>query len=158
VERGCLGAVGIGITLVSAFFVATAGVDLLTGTNTKTSPGVLTGLFVFFLGTAAVGIFLAWYMLRRRQPSSATSEAPGPTTDADRERSVLQYAETEHGRVTLAEVATHCEMTVPEAKHTLDHLVAQQVADLQVTDSGVLVYVFAGFLSDEDKARADDFS
>ena len=28
---------------------------------------------------------------------------------------------------------------------------------VQVTEAGVLVYVFPGFLSDEDKARATDF-
>jgi hypothetical protein len=156
-ERGCLGAVGIAIALGSAFFVATAAVELATGGDGKTSPGVLAGLFIFFLGTAIAGGYLAWRMLRTARPAQAGSERARPRTDAERERRILQFAETEHGRVTVAEVAAHCDMTVSEAKVTLDRLVTQQVADIQVTDSGVLVYVFPGFLSDEDKACADDF-
>jgi hypothetical protein len=154
VERGFLGAVGIGIALFSGFFVAAAGVELATG-KSDTTTGVLTGLLVFFLGTGVAGAYLAWAMLRRRQPGPTAAPR---TTDADRERQVLLFAETEQGRVTITEVATHCEMSVAEAKHTLDRLVSQQVADIHVSDGGVLVYVFPGFLSDDDKARADDFA
>ena len=59
--------------------------------------------------------------------------------------------------MTVAEVAAHCRLTVTQSKTDLDRLVAQQVAELQVTEHGVLVYVFSGFLSDEDKASAHDF-
>ena len=67
---------------------------------------------------------------------------------------MLRFAEAEHGRVTVPEVATSCDMTIAEAKATLDRLVTQQAATIQVTQAGVLVYVFPGFLSDDDKARA----
>jgi len=59
--------------------------------------------------------------------------------------------------VTVAEVAAHCRVTVTEAKTDLDRMVSQQVAQLLVTETGVLVYVFPGFLSDDEKARARDF-
>ena len=105
----------------------------------------------------AGGIFLAWRMLRRRSPVGVGGQAGGPRTDGDRERQVLRFAESEHGRVTIPETATRCDMTIAEAKATLDRLVLAGAATINVTQSGVLVYVFPGFLSDEDKANARGF-
>jgi hypothetical protein len=174
--RGVLLAVGVLIALCSAFFVVTALVEVASGGDGKTSPGVYAGLVIFFLGTGACGAFLIWRAMRDRsasritlgsQPTSGparpgqTGAGParpdGPDTAADRERRILQFAEAEKGRVTVAEVAAHCRLTVTQAKTDLDRLVLQQVAELQVTENGVLVYVFPGFLSDEDKASARDF-
>jgi hypothetical protein len=159
-ERGCLTAVGAAIAIVSAFFVAAAVVESLTGGDGKTSPGVYAGLIVFFGGTMAGGAYLVWSMLKKRPGASSAdtaSGAPAPRSEADRERTVLRFAEKEHGRVTIPEVAARCDMTIAEAKAALDRLVLLQAATIQVTTAGVLVYVFPGFLSDEDKARADDF-
>ncbi|MFN8635775.1 MAG: hypothetical protein U0893_18155 [Chloroflexota bacterium] len=165
-ERGCLGSVGIGIVLVSGFFVASALGDLETGGDGKTSTGVLLGLLVFFGGLLAGGAYLAWRAFR---PSGAgvtvsgpyeaagPSQPPPPRTDADRERDILRYAELEHGRVTVTEVATHCDLSMADAKAALDRLVTQQAAEIRVTQAGVLVYVFPGFLSDDDKSKASDF-
>lgn len=161
-ERGCLTAVGVMIALVSAFFVAAAVVESASGGDGKTSPGVYAGLIVFFGGTFLGGAYLIWSMLRKRSATGSaggpTEEAvPAPPTEADRERQVLRFAEKEHGRVTVPEVAANCNMTIAEAKAALDRLVTLQAAAIQVTQSGVLVYVFPGFMSDEDKARAGDF-
>jgi hypothetical protein len=79
-----------------------------------------------------------------------------PSSPAERERRVLRLAERERGRVTVPEVAAQCGLTLAEAKAELDRLVLEGVADLNVTASGVLVFVFVGFLSDEEKARATD--
>ena len=88
---------------------------------------------------------------------SASQPPPPPQTDDERERSVLRFAESEHGRVTVAEVATGCNMSLADAKATLDRLVILDVSEIRVTQNGVLVYVFPGFLSDEEKAQATDF-
>jgi hypothetical protein len=79
-----------------------------------------------------------------------------PSSPAERERRVLRLAERERGRVTVPEVAAQCGLSIAEAKTELDRLVSEGVADLHVTASGILVYVFVGFLSDEEKARATD--
>lgn len=160
--RGCLTVVGVMIALVSAFFVAAALVESATGGDGKTSPGVYAGLIVFFGGTFVGGAYLVWRMLRRRPATAgatgrAADDPPAPPTEADCERQVLRFAESEHGRVTIPEVAARCDLTIAEAKATLDRLVMHQAATIQVTQSGVLVYVFPGFMSDEDKARAGDF-
>jgi hypothetical protein len=164
-ERGCLGAIGVGIMLGSSFFVAAALGDIMSGGDGKTSMGVLIGLFVFFGGTFLVGAYLAWRMFLHKPATvgagagaaAGTSQPPAPPSEADRERQVLRFAEKEHGRVTVPEVATGCDMTIAEAKAALDRLVLQQAATIQVTQAGVLVYVFPGFLSDDDKANAKDF-
>jgi hypothetical protein len=173
-ERGLLGALGIGIALFGALFFFYFSTELATGGDGKTRPGVLVGLIVFFGGMLATGLYLAWRMFRTRpasppttgaaRPGSSTGGSQGgsappspPRTDAERERRVLHLAQREHGRVTIPEVASRCDMTIAESKATLDGLVLNHVAEIQVTPGGVLVYVFAGFLSDSDKASATDF-
>jgi hypothetical protein len=165
------------IALCGIAAVVTALVEVSTGGDGKTTPGVYAGLIVFFGGVGAVGVYMIWQALKAGSPSDASASGSplasgpsrpghpgagpatpdGPDADADRERRILQFAEAEKGRVTVAEVAAHCRLTVTQSKTDLDRLVAQHVAELQVTEHGVLVYVFSGFLSDEDKASAHDF-
>lgn len=179
-ERGLLGALGIVVALVGALFFVFFVTEFSSGGDGKTEPGVYAGLIVFFGGLTAAGAYLAWRMLRP-QPATSGAARPGagqtgparrpgnprgsgqpgspppPANQAERERRVLRLAEQEHGRVTVPEVAARCTMTIEEAKTELDRLVLHQVAEIQVTASGVLVYVFHGFLSDKDKAGATDF-
>jgi hypothetical protein len=168
-ERKLLGCVGVGVAIVGGMFFAAFLVTLLTGGDGKTEPGVLAGLVVFFGGMLAAGVYIAWRMFHGKPtPRAAAAGAgrpgtgvrsapPPPQTDAERERRVLRFAEHERGRVTIPEVATRCDMSLADSKATLDRLVLAEVAQIQVTQMGVLVYVFPGFLSDEDKARATDF-
>ena len=164
-ERGCLGSVGIGIALFSAFFVVTAVVESATGGDGKTSPGVYAGLIVFFGLLMAGGAYLAWRMFTKKPTTAgvagvgtgASGQTPPTRSEADRERLILRLAEQEHGRVTVPEVAARCDLTIAESKATLDRLVMAQVATIQVTQGGVLVYVFPGLLSDDEKAQSKDF-
>jgi hypothetical protein len=178
--RGLLGALGIAIALVGALFFVFFVAEFSSGGDGKTQPGVYVGLIVFFGGVLAAGAYLAWRMLRPQPAASGTSRPgsgqpassrraggsrgmgqpgspPPPASAGERERRVLRLAEQERGRVTIPEVAARCHMTIDESKTELDRLVLHQVAEIQVTASGVLVYVFPGFLSDKEKARATDF-
>ncbi|MCC7369446.1 MAG: hypothetical protein IT306_13545 [Chloroflexi bacterium] len=154
------------------FFVAASVVELATGGDGKTSPAVYAGLLVFFGGMAAVSGFGAWKLYRSR-PAASGAARPGaggtgggygyggppepPRTAEEREQRVLDLARAQRGRVTLPEVASACDMTVTDSKETLDTMVLQGIAELRVTETGVLVYVFPGFLSDEEKRGAQDF-
>jgi hypothetical protein len=153
-----LGVFGLVMALFSAFFVAAALGEMVTGGDGKTSFGVYLGLLVFFLGAGAVGAWLAYVNLwqRRTAPSGRADAASAPRSEAAREDCILDLAQREHGRITVAEVASHCNLTVAEAKAALDRLVLQKVAEMRVAENGVLVYVFDGFLSDAEKARATD--
>jgi hypothetical protein len=176
-ERGLLGGIGVAMALFGGMFSAIYVGDLFS-TPRKYELGIDIGLIVFFGGMTLAGIYMAWQMYRT-QPAATGAARPGtvgqaagrqgrrqreqdgspvpPASPAERERRVLQYAEREHGRVTVPEVAANCGMTIAEAKLELDRLAASGAADLRVTEHGVLVYVFAGFLSDEEKSRASDF-
>lgn len=57
----------------------------------------------------------------------------------------------------MVEAASHGNITVAQAKATLDRLVAQQAAQIEIMATGVGVYVFPGFLTDDQKADATDF-
>lgn len=139
--------VGFAVLIFSVFCICAAVGDLVTGGDGKTEPGVLLGLLLFFLGTAYGG----WRLFRGARPPKPGAAG---TPERERERVILAFAQAENGRVTVAEVATSCGLSVADAKATLDALCKQGVAELAMTDAGVLVYCFPGFMSDEEKARA----
>lgn len=173
-ERALLATVGIAMALFGGLLLAVAISEVAAGGDPDTKPDVYAMLFVFFGGMTVAGAYLAWRMLRPRPVASGVARpgaGPGQTSgdgldqqgsppaadEAERERRVLRLAEREDGRVTIPEAAARCNMTIGEAKATLDRLVLHDVAEIQVSESGVLVYVFRGFLSDKDKASATDF-
>ncbi len=147
-----LGVAGLVVALISAFFFAAALTELATGGDGTTSTGVYVGLIVFFGLAMAAGAWLAWTRLWRA-PGRA-GHRPPPLSEAEREQRILDLAERQGGRVTVAEAASRCDLTVAESKAALDRLVLHGVAELRVSEGGVLVYVFPGFLSDDEKARA----
>ena len=59
------------------------------------------------------------------------------------EAEILRLAMRHGGRLTALEVASELTMSPEAARATLDGLVTREVADLAVTDGGVLVYTFA---------------
>lgn len=60
------------------------------------------------------------------------------TIDAE----ILRLAMQHQGRLTAVEVASALALDGAEAKGALDDLVNRQVADLEVSDEGVLIYTF----------------
>lgn len=71
------------------------------------------------------------------------------------EGEILRLAMAQRGRLTATEVATAIALSPEEAKAALDALVAREVADLAVSDAGVLVYTFheARHLGGKHEAR-----
>ncbi|MDB4889879.1 MAG: hypothetical protein JWL61_1734 [Gemmatimonadetes bacterium] len=60
------------------------------------------------------------------------------TIDAE----ILRLAMARQGKLTAVEVASALALPESEARSSLDSLVTREVADLDVTDEGVLVYSF----------------
>ena len=149
-----LGLVGLVVALFGALFFTIAVTELATGGDGRTSFGVYVGLVVFLGLTTAAGAWLAWSRLW--MTPGRPGYRPPRTSDAEREQRILDLAERQRGRVTVAEVAARCDLPVQESKAALDRLVLHGAAELQVSEGGVLVYVFPGFLSDEEKARAGE--
>jgi hypothetical protein len=58
------------------------------------------------------------------------------------EAEILKMAMQQKGKLTAVEVATALALPPESAKASLDALVTREVADLEITDAGVLVYTF----------------
>lgn len=71
------------------------------------------------------------------------------------ESEILRLAMLQAGRLTTVEVASTLALQPEEAKAILDGLVTREVADLDITDAGVLVYSFhdARHVGDKHSAR-----
>ena len=70
------------------------------------------------------------------------------------EQDILKLAAEKHGKITPAEVVLATKVGIDEAKVMLDNFCANDLAQLNITDKGVMVYVFDGFLSEEEKDTA----
>ena len=71
-----------------------------------------------------------------------------------RESEVIRLARRLGGKVTVLEVVADSAMGTEAAKETLDALVTGELADIEVTESGVLVYVFPDLQHLDEKDRA----
>jgi hypothetical protein len=156
--RKLLGAVYSFLALGSAMFFTAFAVDLLTGGNPDTSRGVLAGLVVFFGGLGAVSGYAAKraFTTKAAHKETESAPAPAPSVDIALEARMLKLAAASKGRVTVAEVAVGCAVTLEEAERALDGLAQRGHANLLITDDGERVYVLAGFLSEEQKEQAQE--
>lgn len=155
--RKFLGGLYSTLALGSAMFFTMFAVDLVTGGNPDTSPGVLAGLVVFFGCLAISSGYGAFRMLTTK---GAAARAPDvvaePSIDIALEARVLALAAQSKGRVTIAEVAVACAVSLEDAENALDELAQRGHANMHITDDGQRVYVLEGFLSDAQKQEAQD--
>jgi hypothetical protein len=128
---GC-GIVGIGVALVSLFFVVAAFFDLVINRDSK-EVGVLVGMMVLFGGLAAAGVFAAWKFMRSA-PAQPNFEL---------ENRILQLAEAKRCRLTVGMVALHCRASIEESREALEKMALQGAATVQVEDDGGIVYDFS---------------
>jgi len=87
--------------------------------------------------------FIAWCHARRRQLAEHIVE-----------RQVLQLIKAKKGRVTPLEIAADTTLAADDAKACLQRLCVKGFGEERVTENGALVYVFDGFLSDDQKQDA----
>lgn len=142
---GC-GILGIGVALVSLFFVVAAFFDLVINRDPK-QVGVLVGMIVLFGGLAAAGVFAAWKFMR--------GEPARPNFDL--ENRILQLAEARGCRLTVGMVALHCRVSIEESRAALERMALQGAANVEVEDDGGIVYDFSDLLpSGESGPRAGE--
>jgi hypothetical protein len=67
---------------------------------------------------------------------------------------VLRLAAARAGRLTVVEVVTELAIAPETAKEVLDVLMTRDLADIEITESGVLVYVFRDVRLLEEKQRS----
>jgi hypothetical protein len=103
------------------------------------SIATLGALFVAVGLPALGGLALLRRRLRRQRRSGDRTERLRQQT---LEAEILRLAGRHEGKLTAVEVASDLGVRVEEAKRVLDELMVRGQADIEVTDSGVLVYRF----------------
>lgn len=124
---------GAGLLLLALFMLF----GFLRSSAALSSPATIVALLVT-VGLPAVG-GVALLRGRLGGPSRARLDRLRQQT---LEAEVLRLAVQHRGRLTAVDVAGAFALTPEDAKATLDGLVTREVADLEVTDEGVLVYTF----------------
>jgi hypothetical protein len=100
------------------------------------SPAKIAAVLITVVAPAVGGIVL----LRGRDlaRSRRLEQLRQQTIEAE----ILRLAVQEHGRLTAVEVSTGLGITPEAAKDTLDAMVTRDVADIAVSERGVIVYTF----------------
>jgi len=100
------------------------------------APATIMALLITAVAPAVGGVMLL------RGGSVARSRRLDQLRQQTIEAEILRLAVQEGGRLTAVEVSTALALTPETAKETLDALVARDVADIAVTERGVIVYTF----------------
>ena len=100
------------------------------------APSTIAALLITVVAPAVGGIALlrGRYLARSRRIDQLRQQTI--------ESEILRLAVQERGRLTAVEVSTGLGITPEAAKDTLDAMVARDVADIAVSDRGVVVYTF----------------
>jgi hypothetical protein len=115
------------------------------------SPTALFALLLVVVAPAGAGIALLRGSLGRNS-AARMAQLRQQTIDAE----ILRVAMERGGRLTAVEIATSLGLDAGDAKAALDDLVQRQVADLEVSDEGVLIYTFheARYFKGDAKSQA----
>ena len=102
-----------------------------------TSPAAIAALLITVALPAAGGVALlrGLMTLGGRRPARI-AQLRRQTIEAE----ILRLAMQQGGRLTVVEVATTLALAPEAAKEALDSLAEREVADLEITDAGVIVY------------------
>ena len=73
------------------------------------------------------------------------------------ERIILRTAKKNSGIATPAEVALEADISLDEAKKNLEQLVSKGFAEVRVSKSGNLVFMFRDFATDDVERNLEDF-
>lgn len=115
------------------------------------APATIAALLIAVALPAAGGIALLTAPLRRRGRLATRKEVLWQQTV---EAEILRLAAQREGRLTAVEVATEFALPPEKAKELLEALMVRDLADIQVTDSGVVVYIFHDIKHLADKPHA----
>lgn len=110
----------------------------------------LAALFVTVGLPALVGVAL---LRKHRRMGRGRSDRTALLRQQTLESEVLRAAVTHHGRLTVIEVTADLGVSAEEAKDVLDGLMVKGLADIEVSDSGLLVYRFHEIEHLEEKNR-----
>jgi hypothetical protein len=126
---------GSTLLLLSLFML----LGFLRSDATLAAPTTIMALLISVGLPAAGGVaLLAGRLGYRRRLSQRKEQLRQQTLDAE----ILRIAERHGGKITVVEVVRELAVTSDAAKQALDALHERELAEIEITDSGVLVYAF----------------
>lgn len=139
---------GVVLLLISAFML----LGFVRSAASFATLNTMAALLISVVLPAVGGVVLLRKANRMERRGGARVER---LRQATIESEILRLAMLHGGRLTTVEVASTLALQPEEAKATLDALVTREVADLDITDAGVLVYTFhdAKHVGDKHSAR-----
>jgi len=129
------------VALAMFMFVGFLGADV-------SGAQAIPALIIAVLLPGAAGVALITGRVGARGRIGARREALRRQT---LEAELLRLARRHAGRLTVVEVVSELAVADDEAKEALDALAVRGLADFEVTDSGVVVYVFHDVKHIDDK-------
>ena len=139
---------GAGLLLLLSLFML---LGFMRSSAELSSFGSVMALLITVVVPAAAGIAIGARHLRRgRLVESRRDQLRQQTIESE----VLRLAGQHAGRLTLVEIVTEMAVSTEAAQQALDALVQREIADIAVTDSGVLVYTFHDVERLAEKSRA----
>jgi len=124
----------------------------LAGDTDPSAPATIVAILISVGIPGATG---AWLVARHfgagRQISARKERLKQDTLEAE----VLRMAGRNKGRLTAIEVAGELAVPTTTAEEVLNELMARELADIEITESGLLVYAFRDvmLLSEKDRAK-----
>lgn len=131
------------IALAAFMFIGYLGADV-------EGPAAVFALLITVLLPAAGGAALLTGRVRGRALGARRAELRQQTLEAE----LLRLAGRHGGKLTIVEAVGELAITPEDAKQALDALAVRGLADFEVTESGVIVYVFHDVQNLGDKARS----
>lgn len=126
---------GIALLALAAFMLF----GFLRSDASLSSPAAIAALVITVALPAAGGIaLLRGFATFGGRRSARVAELRQKTIEAEILRLAIQHG----GKLTAMEVATALALPQESAKATLDALAEREIADLEITDAGVIVYAF----------------
>ena len=145
-----------GSGLSAALFSSVFALALLTKTLTQ---GELRVLYLFgFVAAAWAGGLVTRYALRTLAAEPPVEERPDPKPSSPAKGHVMLLARSAKGRLSASEVAAATKLSVAESHQVLKGLIKEGVADIWITDSGGVVYVFPELLEDFKESAKSPFA
>ena len=125
---------GVALLAVAAFML----LGFLRSDASLTSPTAIVAFLIAVGLPAAGGVALLRGDLRFGGKRDRLERLRQQTIEAE----ILRLAMQHRGRLTAVEVSAAFALPVESAKSILDGLAEREIADLEITDAGVIVYAF----------------
>lgn len=138
---------GVALLLLSLFML----LGFFRSDAVLTSPATIAALLITVGLPAVGGILLTTNRFGRGKRLAERRERLRQQTF---ESEILRLAAQRQGRLTAVEIMTEFAIPLDQANELLESLVVRELADIEVTDSGVVVYAFHDIRHIGDKPRA----